>query len=202
MRVAWKADQLRMLKHRIDGSLVQFVFAAKPSVSPTFLARVPRGDWIMLRHSGTAIKFSRKVAVRSLGENTARAVSHYIDHQIDNADFADASFARSIGPYTRRFPKINPNQPIEVTRGRYWYCLHLVLVTAERYRFCRVECFKRIYDRCLQIADRKAYRIAAISVMPDHLHLNLVGSVEHSPEQIALAFQNNLAFAFDQTRIW
>jgi hypothetical protein len=36
----------------------------------------------------------------------------------------------------------------------------------------------------------------------DHLHLALRGNVRQSPEEIALTFQNNLAYALGQLRIW
>ena len=56
-------------------------------------------------------------------------------------------------------------------------------------------------DWSFWIAEKKEYRISRLSVMPD-LHVSLCGNIEHSPRQIALAFQNNLAFALGQVRIW
>ncbi len=38
--------------------------------------------------------------------------------------------------------------------------------------------------------------------MPDHVHLALRGDIEHSPYEIALAFQNNLAYLLGQVRFW
>ena len=38
--------------------------------------------------------------------------------------------------------------------------------------------------------------------MPDHLHLALRGNIEDSPNEIALAFMNNLAYAMGQNAIW
>ncbi len=38
--------------------------------------------------------------------------------------------------------------------------------------------------------------------MPDHLHAALRGNIEHSPETIALAFQNNVAYLLGQVPIW
>ena len=36
--------------------------------------------------------------------------------------------------------------------------------------------------------------------MPDHLHWSLRGNIAHSPTEIALGFQNNLAYALGQVR--
>ena len=38
--------------------------------------------------------------------------------------------------------------------------------------------------------------------MPDHLHVALRGNIEQSPHEIALAFQNNLAYALGRGKIW
>ena len=38
--------------------------------------------------------------------------------------------------------------------------------------------------------------------MPDHIHLSLRGNVEYSPEDVALSFMNNIAFAFGQKAIF
>ncbi len=38
--------------------------------------------------------------------------------------------------------------------------------------------------------------------MPDHLHIALRGNLEHSPEEIALAFLNNLAYMMGQNAVW
>ncbi len=38
--------------------------------------------------------------------------------------------------------------------------------------------------------------------MLDHLHLALRGNIQHSPQEIALSFQNNLAYMLGQKRIW
>ena len=43
--------------------------------------------------------------------------------------------------------------------------------------------------------------IAALSVMPDHLHMALRGNIEWSPAEIALVFQNGLARAAG-CRVW
>jgi REP element-mobilizing transposase RayT len=53
-------------------------------------------------------------------------------------------------------------------------------------------------DWSFAVAERKGYRISRLSVMPEHLHVSLRGNIEHSPCQIAPAFQNNLAYALGQ----
>ncbi len=77
-----------------------------------------------------------------------------------------------------------------------------VLVVEHRNRFIDEESLRTIDHWCLRIARKKGYAISTRSVMPNHLHLALRGNIEQSPEEIALAMMNNLAYAFGQNQIW
>lgn len=56
-------------------------------------------------------------------------------------------------------------------------------------------------DTAFDVARDTGCRIAALSVMPDHVHMALRGDIERSPEDIALAFQNGLARVLE-CRAW
>jgi REP element-mobilizing transposase RayT len=99
-------------------------------------------------------------------------------------------------------PPVDLRQPTETNSGRYWYNLHLVLVTDGRHRIVDEQGLTTIRDGSFKIAEKKAYAIRAISVMPDHMHIALRGNLDHSPEQIALSFQNNLAHMLDRGAVW
>ena len=71
----------------------------------------------------------------------------------------------------------------------------MVLVTAERYRVVDRKRLATLHDFSFSIAERKGYKISRLSVMPDHLHVALRGDIQQSPQEIALSFQNNLAYA-------
>ena len=92
-------------------------------------------------------------------------------------------------------------EPSESNSGRYWYDLHLVLVAANRFRITAPEQLGRMRDAALAVAVEGGHRIAALSVMPDHVHMALRGNIERSPEEIALAFQNRLSRAAG-CRVW
>jgi REP element-mobilizing transposase RayT len=92
--------------------------------------------------------------------------------------------------------------PSESRSGRYWYNLHVVLVTLDRTRLSDEQSLASVRDTALPVAVKKGYPISRLSVMPDHLHMALRGDIEHSPQDIALAFLNNLAYAMGQNAIW
>jgi REP element-mobilizing transposase RayT len=200
----WEKDGLRRLEHFWGDDHFQITFSAKPEVSPVLLATRAKGRLqYALRAAGRGFPgFSRKVSVRSVGENTSEDVVAYIASQVEKEVFDDPRFRAMLAQFTRTFPEIDLAVPSESARGRYWYNLHVVLLSAGRGRYRDRAQFRMLFDRTLEIAERKGHRIASISVMPDHLHLAMRGDIDSSPLDIALGFQNHLAFAMGQIRIW
>jgi REP element-mobilizing transposase RayT len=154
------------------------------------------------RRRGTPIDFSRKLAVRSVGDPTRAQVEAYIRSQVPKQALADERFRQMLTSFTVVNPQVDLSQPSETNSGRYWYNLHLVLVVSERYRLGDVAALAKIRDTTLRICVKKGYEASTVAVLPDHLHLAVRGAVAQSPEEIALAFLNNLAYALDQRRWW
>ena len=146
--------------------------------------------------------FSRKVTVRSVGDNTTAEVEAYIARQVTKERFADPRFAAEMAKYTICCPTVDLRQASESAHGRYWYNLHLVLVVSERDRITDNATLATIRDGAFRIAARKSHAVARLAAMPDHLHVALRGNIQHSPQEIALSFQNNLAHMLGQKRIW
>jgi len=200
----WENDGLRLLEQTASPKEAKLLFSTLPEVSAVRVAQRAKGRLqYFLRNASKAFRgFSKKIALRSIGENTREQVERYIDGQVGNARFVDPSFEALLRKFTICCPEVDLTQPSESARGRYWYNLHLVLVVAERGPIRDPKCLARIRDGCFAIAQKKDHRIAMLSVMPDHLHMALRGNIEHSPQEIALAFQNNLAYLLGQVPIW
>ena len=203
LKTAWEKDHFHLLERTIDGNKIMLTFGIHPVVSPVFLAKHAKGRLEhAFRETGNCVTFSRKVAVRSVGENITDEVQAYIAAQVRNEEFLDPRFAEYLEQFTVVDPSVDLSLPTESRSGQYWYNLHLVLVTDGRTRFVDEPGLKAIRDGSFRIAAKKGYRIAAVSVMPDHVHLALRGAIEHSPEEIALSFQNNLAHMLRQGAVW
>lgn len=199
---AWEPDGLRLLEAYATAEKVQLLFSAAPHVSPAFCCMRAKGRLQhALRKAGTPVTFSRKVSFRSLGENTTADVEGYIRKQTSKADFADPRFERIMREFTVTCPEVALSEPSESNSGRYWYNAHLVLVAAQRFRITRPDVLGRIRDAAFVVAGENGCRIAALSVMPDHVHLALRGDIERTPEAMAVAFQNGLARAAG-CRVW
>ena len=199
----WENDGMRRLEMSWSAELIQITFSVKPQVSPVFFtSRVKGRLQHALRKSDHPTAFSRKVGFRGIGDNRTADVEAYIKRQVEKEAFVDQRFAGLLKQFTVTHPDVRLDQPTETNSGRYWYNLHLVLVVEHGNRFTDGESLRTIDRSCSAIARRKGYAISTRSVMPDHLHLALRGNIEQSPEEIALAIMNNLAYAFGQNPIW
>src|SRR5262245_25629838 len=102
--------------------MIQVLFSAKPDVSPIFLAARAKGRLDhALRRAGRPCKFSHKLAVRSIGDNTREQVEQYIANQVGRASFADPRFQRLLQQFTVSDPSVDLAEAAQVNSGRYWY---------------------------------------------------------------------------------
>jgi REP element-mobilizing transposase RayT len=199
----WEQDRIRLLEFDLAPKQLLLTLSARPSASPVTLAARVKGR---LQHhcrlAGSPVAFSRKVSVRSVGHNHREQVEAYVARQADKEALADERFRVLLRQLCVVFPEVDLSRPTETNSGRYWYNLHLVLVVAQRYRLHDEDTLLKVRDRCLRISQKRGYALSALAVMPDHLHLALRGVIDHSPEDVALAFLNNLAFAVGQRPWW
>ncbi len=199
---AWASDGLRLQAAHADAAKIQLLFQAAPSVSPMFCCQRVKGRLQhALRGAGLPASFSRKVAFRSLGENTDADVAGYLRKQVAREGCADPRFAADMRQFTVTCPDVALEMPSQSHSGRYWYNLHMVLVVSGRFRVTAPAILGRLRDAALAAAPHCGARVAALSVMPDHVHLALRGDIARSPEAIGLAFQNALARAAG-CRVW
>ncbi len=196
-------DGMRLLEHNWSDAKIQLTFSTTPHVSPALFASRAKGRLQhTLRVAGIPQQFSRKVSVRSVGDNTTEEVIAYIESQVGKERFVDAKFATMLNEFTLTNSSVDLSQPSASAHGRYWYNLHLVLVVRDNGHLVDRERLAKIRDGAFRIADMKGYAIGAASVMPNHIHLALRGDYQRSPHEIALAFQNNLAYLLGQQRVW
>jgi REP element-mobilizing transposase RayT len=203
LAVKWDTDGIRRLESDLSLERIQMTVSVKPHVSPVVLAARLKGRLDhALRQAGNVVTFSRKISLRSLGDATRTTVEQYIRNQIPKERYVDRGTEALLSQFTVRNAHVDLFLPTETNSGRYWYNLHLVLVTAGRQGCFDTACLKTIRDGCFQIAAKKGYLISIASAVPDHLLVAMRGNIEHSPQDIALAYMNNLAYLAGKVPIW
>lgn len=193
---AWETDGLHLLEYQGGADVIQLVVSAAPRHAPVTIAQRLKGRLQhALRAEDTPCVFSRKVALRAIGDNTRRVVECYIDEQLQRADLADPHYREALLEHAFNNPNVKLAEPSETNSGRYWYNLHLVLVTDHRYRMSS-ETAGRIASAC------RLSSVARGTVMPDHLHLAIKANPKESPECVARAFQEITARAVGMLGFW
>ncbi|MBU4460137.1 MAG: hypothetical protein KJ579_06185 [Verrucomicrobia bacterium] len=115
---AWIDDGLRLDTFRIAGDLAQILFSCAPGMSPAlFAGRVKGRLQYALRAAGAPVAFSRKVSVRSLGDNTRADVEAYLAHQVQRGEFADPRFRERMQRYTLVRDKVDLAAPAAGAMG-------------------------------------------------------------------------------------
>jgi len=203
LTVEWEKDHLHLLEFTWSQESAQFTLSTTPEITPVFLASRVKGRLQhALRKCGQPVKFNRKLAVRSIGDSRRDAVEGYIQKQADKEGFADPRYVETLRRYAISDAGVDLSLPTETLSGRYWYNLHIVLVVSGRNRNVDESVLERVRELCSEIAKAKGYRISQLFTMPDHLHVALRGNIEQSPQDIALAFQNDLAQGLGRYRVW
>jgi REP element-mobilizing transposase RayT len=199
---AWQRDGLHLLECRWQLDRLQLLFSSTPDVAPTDLARVAKGRLqYALRQAGQPVEFSRKVTVRAIGENTRATVETYIRDQLQRCDLADPRYRELLQRQAFTDPAVRLDEPAETHSGRYWYNLHLVLVTDSRWRMGEAEA-SRVRAGACAAATQHEYGLAKLSIMPDHVHLAVRGCPEDSPRKIAETFQHETARQVGMLGFW
>jgi len=199
----WEGDGFRLLEPSVAGNKIQLCFSTTPDVAPVTLAGRAKGRLQhALRTASLPCEFRRKLAIRSIGDNTTGVVEQYVASQVDRSAYVDPTFKEALKQFTVVNPSVDLSIPTESQSGRYWYNVHVVLVVVERHPIVDLEMLARLRDVPFRIAAKKGHSVAALSVLPDHLHVALRGAIDHSPQDIAMGFLNNTAYAVGQKPIW
>jgi len=183
---AWADDHLYLQTTVWGKDQIQMTFRVEPDVTPVFFTTRIKGRLQhVLRQAGTPADFSRKVGMRALGENLSDAVEAYLQEQAIRAELADERYRATLREMSFEDTSLDLSQPTETKSGRYWYNLHLVAVTQDRFRMGREDFLPKVRTGTLEWARASDCRVRAIACMPDHLHISIRGALNSSPQTLA-----------------
>ncbi len=84
----------------------------------------------------------------------------------------------------------------------YSYSLHIVFVAEERWREIRDEVLCAERDMIESASRSKGRLLSRASLLPDHVHLTVGCQPAEAPEDVALSYLNNLAYAQDMKPVY
>jgi len=193
LTAAWKMDGLTLRSCAWKPEQIQMTFQSEPSVAPVFLAARVKGRLQhALRQAGQPCRFSRKVAVRALGDNCSPAVETYLRKQAVRAELVDERYRATLKEAGFEERGVDLSEPSETNSGRYWFNLHLVTVTADRFRIGKEDFLAKVRSGIFAWAGETGCRLKAFSPMPNHVHIAARGNQERSPLELAEALWKSL----------
>jgi REP element-mobilizing transposase RayT len=196
LQQACEQDHIRLLQERWkDPNTSQFLVSTQPQVAPLLIAQRVKGRLQhLLRARGTPASFQRNYALRSIGSTGREKLEHYVAGQLEHHPLADPRTERLLAKYQIHHPEIDLSEARATTHARYWHNLHLVFVHEGRWREVSEEVVRKVRDTIEASAKKKGHLLARAALLPDHVHLLLGARLDESPEEIALAYLNNLAY--------
>lgn len=194
-------DGVRLLQHEFAQPHVsQFLISTQPQVTPQTLVQRVKGRLQNLL--GGAKPFRRNYSLRSIGSTRREKLEQYLANQLDHHPLADPVVADRFRQFQIYQPDVDLSQAQRTAHALYWYNLHVVLVSDWRGAEFRSSVAQKIHDTILAASAVKQHRLSRAAILPDHIHLALGCNLEESPQQVALAYMNNLAYVCGMKRVF
>lgn len=196
LREATEADGVRVLEcHQRSPQVVQLLLSTRPSVAPPEIVRSVKGRLQYLLRAGHPRAFRRNYRLESVGSASCKVIEKYVEQQLGHHRMADPRVQERIARWQINDARIDLSRIRYSAHGQFIYNLHPVLVHADRWQYCGYEVMRRTHDMVLAVAAKKHLLLSKAGITADHLHLTIGCDVKISPQDVALGFLNNLAYA-------
>jgi REP element-mobilizing transposase RayT len=196
LQLATEPDGIRILQHQLTKPTVsQFLVSTLPGVSPQTIAQRVKGRLQYLVRAQMPTAFQRNYALRSIGSADRETIDNYVSSQLDHHPCADLRVTEQLIAFQIHNPDVDLSRPSQTSHATHWFNLHLVLVTEGRFREIRVEPLRTMRDMVLNVSSSKGHLLSRAALLPDHLHITIRCKIDDSPQEVALTYLNNLAFA-------
>jgi REP element-mobilizing transposase RayT len=192
---ACELDGVRILEHRFtQANVSQFLLSTQPQVSPSDAIRSVKGRLQYLMRAERPKAFRRNYSIHSVGSANDEAVDRYVAAQLEHHRMADARVQQRLARKQHVDPSIDLSAVRSSSYGQFMHNLHIVFVHQDR----GVDVREGTLDNTLQmiqgVACKKGHLLSRATVLADHVHFTIGCDVAESPQDVALAYLNNLAF--------
>jgi REP element-mobilizing transposase RayT len=189
-------EGIRILQHQFASPATsQFLVSTRPEVVPQAIVQRIKGRLPPLVRDELSDPLQRNYALRSIGSTRREKLEQYLAGQLAHHPLADPRTEALLRTYQIHHPHVDLSQPTTNSYARYWHNLHLVFIHVERGRDTSEETLGAIRQMLLNASERKGHLLSRAAILPDHLHLTLRCAIGESPQEVALGYMNNLAFA-------
>jgi REP element-mobilizing transposase RayT len=196
LKALTETDGVRILEHRFKNVEVsQFLVSTRPDSAPPQIVRSLKGRLQYLVREQLPKAFHRNYSIHSVGSANLSAVEAYVASQLDHHRMADQRVQLRLAKHQIHHPEADLSLAMRGSHGEYHYNLHVVLVHQERWTEVREDILTAIREMLLKAGRAKGQRLSRAGILADHVHLLLGCNLAESPQDVALGYLNNLAYA-------
>ena len=196
LKQAAEPDGVRVIEHRLTTrEASQFFVSTKPHVAPSQLIRGVKGRLQHLIRKERPKAFQRNYCLRSVGEAKRSVVEDYVAGQLGHHQMADPRVQERLARYQKTYSEVDLGKPSFSSHGKFWHTLHLVIVNEARLMEIREEPLAKLSHTVEHVATKHEYRLSRTGLLADHLHLTIGCPIDRSPQEVALGYLNNCAYA-------
>jgi REP element-mobilizing transposase RayT len=189
-------DGVRILEHRLTSDQTsQFLVSTKPHVSPVSIVRSIKGRLQYLISGGHCKLFQKHYSITSVGRPRRDTIERYVAQQLDRHRMADERTQEIFREFQIISHDVDLSQPRFGAHCRYIYNLHLVFVNRHRDSIVTEHGLANIREGILHVADTHNHSISQASLVSDHTHISLGCQAALSPEEVALAYMNEICMS-------
>ena len=202
LKSATEPDAVRILEQKqMDDLRLQFLVSTRPHVSPAEVVRSVKGR---LQYLMRAIKpkiFQGTYNISSIGEANNDCLSSYVAKQPQRHPMADPCVQKQIELLQFYDETADLNEPRFSNHGRYLHNLHIVIENRDHLHNVNEEVLRKLRSMIIRSCAQKQHLLARIGLVSNHMHLLLGCNNVSSPQSVALALMNNMAYALDMQAI-
>jgi len=203
LKEATEADGVRVLNHHFKPPNARlFLLSTRPHVRPPDIIKSVKGRLQNLIQDTNPKAFRRNFSLNSIGDVRREVVEAYVADQLGHHRMAEARVQQQLEEFQLTFPDVNLSKPQFSAHGRYVYNLHLVLVHQDRWCEIRRDRLEATRDMIVKAARAKQHRLSRLALFADHLHVTMGCGYKESPEDVALGYLNNLAYAHGMKEVF
>ena len=192
---ATEQDGVRILEHSQAGPAVdQFLLSTTPGVAPQQIVRSVKGRLQHILRGDRPKAFRRNYSICSLGPARGDVVQRYIAGQVEHHPMGDKTVETDLRDLQIDGDAADLSKPRRTAHGEFVHNLHLVFVHDQRWMEIRHDVLEAVKEMVTRAA-AKGHLLSHAGILADHLHLALGCGIGESPEQVALSYLNNLAYA-------
>jgi REP element-mobilizing transposase RayT len=196
LKAATEKDAVRILEfHELDPRAIQFFISTQPQVAPSQIVRSVKGRLQHLLKAVLPKLFHRNYCISSVGAANHKCLDAYVSKQPARHPMADPRVQQLLESLQFIDESVDLTEPRRSSHGQFLNSLQIVLENLDHLNEVSETILTAMRSMVVRYCHLKGHLLARIGLVSNHMHILLGCRVDDSPQEVALALMNNLAYS-------